>query len=773
MQGAWIAGYDATNHTLFESTNVSNMQPWGHGKCMLVNINWSQDPSSNWAGVRKTYDPPLDLSDRTHFNFYVQLDNLAEVVGFKVELTKTDDSVSDVLVYTNNGTGFYDDVWRLVSLPKASFSDPDWNSVKWITILFHERPPYDQSGITFVWLDEIGCDFTGPDVVRNNSDSGYYKTGHKMLCSRCHDQSSNHIDNNRLPFMSFFTTINNPIDFRFYDDPDMQMELPFTTGEYDAAKYALCYQCHEESWLREEANPYPNADLKTNFRDDRMGQFGGDHNLHVYHLPGWAGTCVICHDPHGQWNPAMNREEAGDLVYKYSNGDTTIENRTIDLVEPQKEVPDWYDPDANFWGEMSGDFDNLLCTSCHFGAGGSYPKYYRTYKRIPHGGPCADCHDPHVLEQSHTTHTQANPKGPDPLDCSDCHGLDLDPNKCEDCHSEGHPAISTMENMITVGTCDNCHSPGGENGFDGVQMGRANWELGPYDGGGLLKSGCEEWCASCHDDDPASSNQDGSGELAPTITGDNDTYGYYITGHGLDAEAEYALMCYQEGSGNGNPGADVICDQCHDSDSDHIVSGADVTRLKAGFENDDQNSNCNQCHPPGTDATAPPDLYTNSAEYEGAGHGGLMCTECHDVHGMFGAYTAMTAGDCRDCLYCHNGEGLEPHPAAPVLPTMVPEHDIGSLDSCSSGCHNPHIPAHAGGEPNCFSAGCHAVSQMHTRHFASDPGPGLPLDENGCNECHAGGDQQCQLSAWFWDNKPFEETLVCGVACHIPRDLGP
>jgi uncharacterized delta-60 repeat protein len=771
LQVEWKSSNDVDDRTLrAESLRSSTQEPWGQGQCMVVSLDWSKSITVNWGRVKRTFDPALDLSDRTHFNFYLMLQDRTEVTSVTVGLQKPDDTVCNAVVSTGSGNGFKDDVWHLVSIPRSAFDIPDWGQVKLIRFTFKEQNA-DQVGSTTVWLDEVGCDITGPDVVRNDSDSGYYKTGHKMLCSRCHDSTSDHLDNNRLSFYYYIKTTNNPTDFRFYDDPGMQMELP-KSGGYTADKFALCYQCHDESWIMEDASAmgYPTQDMNTNFRSDVNNGFS-QRNLHRYHITSWGPTCVTCHDPHGQWNPAMTRVHIGDMVYAYSDL-TPIPDREVDRNATG--TPDWYDPTENFFGKLVGYFDTGLCTACHPGA---YMDYYRTYKRVPHGGPCGDCHDSHPLNQSqsHMTHTQANAKGPDALDCSRCHGLGSDPEECEGCHWGTGDAISSIDDMITVGTCDNCHSPGGQDGFDGVQMGKANWDLGAYEGG-LLKSGSEKWCASCHDDDPASSNPDGSGEMAPTMTGNNNTYGYYVTGHGLNAEDEYDLMCFQEGSGNGNPGADVICDQCHDSSSDHIVAG-NVTRLKPGFENDDDNSNCNQCHPPGTDATSPPELYTNYVEYDEAGHGDeskgdLKCTECHEVHGLLGAYPAMTGGDCRDCISCHNGLYQEPYPTAPVLPTIVPAHNSGSLP-CSSACHNPHIPAHGLGEPNCFSAGCHVVGEMHAAHFASDPGPGLPPDEEGCNECHAGGDEQCHDSPWFWDNKSFADTLVCGFVCHIPRDLEP
>jgi hypothetical protein len=766
----WKMSNDVVVLTLEESTDAENMQPWEHGKCIMVDIDWSNNPDVEWGRVRRSFEPALDLSGRTHFNFYLKLVDRTHVTKVVVKLHKTDETISVAQISTGSGNGFKNDQWHLVSLPKASFDDPDWGAVNLVSFTFYEQDP-DQAGMTRVWLDEIGCDITGPNVVRNNSDSGYYATGHKMLCSRCHDSTSDHIDGNRLPFLEFIRSTNNPTDFRFYDDPDMQMDLPYS-GAYATEKVALCYQCHEESWLMEETEyQQANPELKTNFREDRTYGIGGDHNLHVYHLS-WGGTCILCHDPHGQWNPAMTRVENGNLAYAYA-GLEVIPDRQVD--NGGNGIPDWYDGEVNLYGMMTVRHDHTLCTSCHGSPGGTYSEYYRTYKRIPHGGPCGDCHDAHVLDDpSHMTHTQANPKGPDPLDCSHCHGLEFDPSNCEDCHDEEGQVISDIDNMIMVGTCDNCHSPGGPDGFDGVQRGKANWALGAYDEG-LLRTGSEKWCASCHDDEPASSNADGTGELAPTMTGDNNTYGYYVTGHG--AENEYALMCFQEGSGNGNPGADRICDECHDSSSDHILPGEHATRLKPDFENNQANETCVQCHPEeGTIATSPPELYTNDIDYEAAGHRDKLCTECHDVHGtvtVFGVYPAMTGGDCRSlCLSCHN---------VVDLPETVSAHDENSDESCSSACHNPHMPAHGGGQGDdwsvCFTAGCHTVNPMHANHFDPVDGAGFPVNESGCDFCHSGGTEQCGEHASYFktgaddngDGKySLPETDVCEL-CHVPE----
>jgi hypothetical protein len=66
---------------------------------------------------------------------------------------------------------------------------------------------------------------------------------------------------------------------------------------------------------------------------------------------------------------------------------------------------------------------------------------------------------------------------------------------------------------------------------------------------------------------------------------------------------------------------------------------------------------------------------------------------------------------------------------------------------------------------SCFDSTCHAMNKMHAAHFVSDPGPGFPLDETGCNECHADGRLQCQGRPLFSDSNFLEVTDVCD-ACH-------
>ncbi|MDY6987276.1 MAG: hypothetical protein SWQ30_04390 [Thermodesulfobacteriota bacterium] len=148
------------------------------------------------------------------------------------------------------------------------------------------------------------------------------------------------------------------------------------------------------------------------------------------------------------------------------------------------------------------------------------------------GVNCIPCHphktDPDLFSplavvglESHETHMSDN-RGPGAGGCMVCH-LDTENYSL---FADGHP-------LATTSACDTCHSPGGA--FDGRDMAKANWEAGIYGaGGGAFQPDKEQWCSSCHDDDPANSKSDGSGVDAPNVIGDNATYGFYVTGHKMN-----------------------------------------------------------------------------------------------------------------------------------------------------------------------------------------------------------------------------------------------
>jgi hypothetical protein len=85
---------------------------------------------------------------------------------------------------------------------------------------------------------------------------------------------------------------------------------------------------------------------------------------------------------------------------------------------------------------------------------------------------------------------------------------------------------------------------------------QANWEEVKRTGAGkeFLQTGKENWCATCHDAQPAYSKHDLgdlTGVYAPKVCGDGATYGFYVSGHG-------------------KPGIEKQCLDCHNSTFPHI-----------------------------------------------------------------------------------------------------------------------------------------------------------------------------------------------------------
>ena len=148
------------------------------------------------------------------------------------------------------------------------------------------------------------------------------------------------------------------------------------------------------------------------------------------------------------------------------------------------------------------------------------------------------------LMASHATHFVSD-KGP---------GLPTNETGCSVCHAEGQlqcqgqPLFADMNFFAVTHVCDDCHSPGGA--FDGVDDpvigAKPNWDNGVYNGN-TLKSGKEQWCVGCHDDDPVTAETNESavidGIYAPGIAGDNVDYGFYYNGHGR-ADSVECLDCH-------------------------------------------------------------------------------------------------------------------------------------------------------------------------------------------------------------------------------------
>jgi len=263
------------------------------------------------------------------------------------------------------------------------------------------------------------------------------------------------------------------------------------------------------------------------------------------------------------------------------------------------------------------------------------------------GVDCMPCHphrtDPDLFAPlavvglaSHETHISEN-RGPGIVDCMVCH---LD--------TENYNLFTDGAPLETTSACDTCHSPGGA--FDGSNMAKANWGAGIYSAeGDTLQPGKEQWCASCHDDEPANSRSDGSGVDAPNVIGDNASYGFYVTGHKMNC-----LKCHDAGkthidhthrsfeidesegvweypygegyrlqvSSNWQFDANRFCSSCHESTELYDVTKTNFLRWDNG--NSSHALHLDVVHStPGVDS-----------DFDGQGDMNKEgCTCCHNVHG--------------------------------------------------------------------------------------------------------------------------------------------
>jgi predicted CXXCH cytochrome family protein len=223
---------------------------------------------------------------------------------------------------------------------------------------------------------------------------------------------------------------------------------------------------------------------------------------------------------------------------------------------------------------------------------------------------------------------------------------------CDDgnlgCHGANDPPLlADGQSLATTTKCNNCHTT------TGAGTAKSYWNSYGTSGSWISVAGEVSFCVSCHNSSPGYTQMNGGGDSAPDIRGNNSTYGYGVTGHGKSS-GNYPRLSWQATTATGNPAANRLCSVCHDLNMGHFNTSG--KRLRAGFENDNTNTNCRHCHDPGTAAVAAPPWYTSYSAFQASAHGAVKCTECHDAHGKAGAYAGMAKGNKQNlCLTCHTG----------------------------------------------------------------------------------------------------------------------
>ncbi|MBI4843275.1 MAG: hypothetical protein HY809_02990 [Nitrospirae bacterium] len=416
-----------------------------------------------------------------------------------------------------------------------------------------------------------------------------------------------------------------------------------------------------------------------------------------------------------------------------------------------------------------GVYDGV-CEVCHTETG-----YHKNNAGGNHnhnlGVHCTDCHSHKGGFQGggtsggHPTHLTAG-QGPH-LTCQagnyGCHGTYV-PNSAD-------PLFADGEDFDETGICDNCHG-----GSDGGNMAKTYWPESP--GTWAWERGENVFCGSCHDVTQGKTQADGGGDTAPNVMGDdnvtndgdNPTYGFLVTGHGKPS-GNYQRLSWQDTTASGNPAANRQCISCHDAASQHFNNAN--KRLKAGYENDNNNSNCKQCHNPGTTAGNNPQWYTTYAVYQNSAHGNKKCSDCHDVHGNSGSYIGMTKLNQESLCNqgsCHSGVGGHPGVGSTAFSYNSKNYTL----ECVS-CHNVHVVTgrynqadqnkspvtrfadnlnlwgDVSGEKMNAYAGSGTYRKPNGESFTGDQ---LPDYATFCTDCHGQGGSTNVPFGISWDSDP-------------------
>ncbi len=450
-----------------------------------------------------------------------------------------------------------------------------------LQVPIHERDVADPFGTNNAAVDGRGrshawgvpavnplADAVGP--VPGGSMSSYLDFDGNIKCATCHNQHNTYYGQSYLRVSNDADAMckechaprdlgpkeggSHPVGF-VYPAGDGEYPVPGELAALPLKNDAMeCTTCHA-----------PHA-------ADSGGANGGDGDGMLLRSANDETLCLICHTEHaihgvgGDWEPTCGECHA---IHDVENENTVLIAREINgtpvsFLEESGSCggrKDFIHSDCDPPG-----FDGV-CEVCH-----TDTDYHRNNPEMDHvhevDTVCTDCH-PHSLgfltactachgeppdgavspnvAGSHAAHfTAAN--GPGITDCGICHASDLGAT-----HDNGTASFASGVDLNLDGNidlsetdvCDECHGAGEP--FDGVDDpvigAKPNWADGVYEAG-VLKPEKLDWCAGCHDATGAIIDD----VEAPLVMGDNETWGYNISGLGKNH---------------------VICTDCHDPTLPH------------------------------------------------------------------------------------------------------------------------------------------------------------------------------------------------------------
>ena len=283
--------------------------------------------------------------------------------------------------------------------------------------------------------------------------------------------------------------------------------------EAKAQGAVLCNQCHETRGRNKYVhgpvkegscischNPHGNAfpNLLDVGADQAALCFGCHDNAMMkekyMHGPAAVGECTKCHDPHDSTEKALQKGPVQEICLK-CHADFAKAMKEAPVVHPpvrDEPCTACHSPHGTPYVAILKEEMPTVCTGCHTGIGETLAKVKTIHKPLQQAGGCSNCHSAHyaqakgllIADQSTT--------------CLGCHGTD----------TLGKPPLRNIKKdiagkkflhgPISQKQCTPCHDP---HGSDFFRMLRGNYpqELYvPYENGTFAL------CLQCHDKELAS-----------------------------------------------------------------------------------------------------------------------------------------------------------------------------------------------------------------------------------------------------------------------------